>query len=51
LKYLVPAQEVIWTMDEEILRPMKVELFVLSKSSTLYPRVPAVQLSRFWARS
>jgi hypothetical protein len=47
LEYLVPAQEVIWTMDEEILRPMEVELLVLSKSSTLYPRVPAVQLSRF----
>jgi hypothetical protein len=46
LEYLVPAQEVIWTMDEEILRPMEVELLVLSKTSTLYPRVPAVQLSR-----
>ncbi len=47
LEYLVPAQEVIWTMDEEILRPAGVELLVENKSSTLYPRVPAVQLPGF----
>jgi hypothetical protein len=42
LEYLVPAQEVVWTMDEEILRPSGVELLVENKSSTLYPRVPAM---------
>jgi hypothetical protein len=45
LDYLVPAQEVIWTMDEEILRPAGVELLVERKSSTLYPRLPSVQAS------
>jgi hypothetical protein len=39
LEYLVPAQQVIWTMDEEILRPRGIELFVENSSSTLFPRV------------
>lgn len=39
LEYLVPAQQVIWTMDEEILQPRGVELFVENSSSTLFPRL------------
>lgn len=42
LEYLVPAQEVIWTMNEEVLQPMGIELLVENKSSTLYPRIPAL---------
>ncbi len=42
LEYLVPAQEVIWTMNEEILQPVGIELVVESKSSTLYPGIPAL---------
>ena len=40
LEYLVPAQQVIWSMNEEILQPRSVELLVENSSSTLFPRLP-----------
>jgi hypothetical protein len=40
LPWLVPAQSVVYLLKEMVLDPAGIELFVESRVSTLYPRVP-----------
>jgi hypothetical protein len=40
LPWLVPAQQVVWHFKELVLDPEGIELFVESRDSTLYPKVP-----------
>lgn len=47
LPWLVPAQSAIYIFKELILDPEGIELFVESRQSTLYPRVPLAPPSLF----
>jgi hypothetical protein len=47
LPWLVPAQAAVHIFKELILDPAKIELYVESRASTLYPRVPLAPLSLF----
>jgi hypothetical protein len=47
LPWLVPAQSAIYIFKEQVLDPSKIELFVESRVSTLYPRVPLAPQSLF----
>jgi hypothetical protein len=47
LPWLVPAQSAIYIFKELILDPEDIELFVESRVSTLYPRVPLAYQSLF----
>ena len=42
LPWMIPAQEVIYTFKRVILDPKGVEIFVLNRNSTLFPRVPVL---------
>ena len=47
LPWLVPAQSAVWIFNEVILEPAGIELFVESKESTLFPKVPLAPHSLF----
>jgi len=47
LPWLVPAQAAVFIFKELILDPLKVELFVENRVSSLYPRVPLAPESLF----
>lgn len=47
LPWMVPAQQVIYTFKRVVLDPAGIDLFVESRSSTLYPGVPEVP-QHFW---
>lgn len=47
LPWLVPAQSAVYLFKEMILDPAGIELFVESRASTLYPRVPLASQALF----
>jgi hypothetical protein len=47
LPWLVPAQSAVYSLKEIILDPAGIELFVESRASTLYPRVPLASQALF----